>query len=126
MFSLSRLQLSLPVFLVAVALGTSGCAGNYPVPNDRMASSEASERGAEEVGALKEPKAALHLKIAQEEIGQAKTLILNGDNKRAEYVLMRAGAEAELALQMAKAVAARADAQLTIDEVQKLKQQPGN
>jgi hypothetical protein len=98
-----------------------GCTSSWPAPNDRMAQAEASVRGAEEVGARSEPQAALHLKLAQEQIAAGKSLMADGENKRAEYVFLRAGAEAELALSMAKAKAARIEAQKAIEEVNKLR-----
>jgi hypothetical protein len=85
------------------------CAGSPP-PTDRMASSEAAIRGAEELGAPNIPQAELHLKLAQEQTAQAKTLMKNGDNDSAALVLERARADAELAIAMAKEDAAHKDA----------------
>lgn len=107
--------------VTAVGIFTIGCASSWAPPNERMANAESAVRGAQEVGATNEPNAALHLKIAQEEIVNAKALMKNDDNKRADFVLMRASAEAELALSLSKASIARAEAQKTIDEVAKLK-----
>lgn len=123
MILLSKIKLSLA--LGATALAIAGCGASYPVPNDRMASSESSVRGAEEVGANNDPQASLHLKLAQENIAQAKVLIANQNNEEADDRLTRAGAEAELALSLAKANTARADAQAAINEVTKLKAQAG-
>jgi hypothetical protein len=100
---------------------TAACGSSYPVPNDRIASSEAAVRGAQEVGAQNEPKAALHLKLAQEDIAQAKKLSQDGDNKRADTLLTRAQSEAELALSLAREASAKAEAQQAIDQVTKLK-----
>lgn len=107
--------------LALVAVGV-GCGGGYPVPSERLSSSQAAVRGAEEVGVANEPAAALHLKLAQEQVAQAKTLIAEGENKRADYVLMRATTEAELALSLSRATAARADAQVLIDQTNKMRQ----
>ena len=73
-----------------------------------------------EVGAEKVPPAALHLKIANEELDLARKLIAEGDNKRAEYVLMRAEADADAAISLTRESATRADAEKTRMEVQKL------
>ncbi len=104
----------------ASALLLGACASS-PVPADTLARSQAAVRSADEVGAQKVPVAALHLKVANEELEQARKLIADGDNKRAEYILLRAEADAEAALNLAREATARADAQKTIVEVQKMK-----
>src|SRR5882757_3806873 len=76
--------------------------GGYPIPTERMVASESALRGAQEVGAQNVPQAALHLRLAEEQIQKAKALINDGDNERADYVLLRAKADAELALALAK------------------------
>ncbi len=101
-----------------VVLGA--CAAS-PVPADRLAKSQAAVRSAHEVGAENVPPAALHLRIANEELHMAKQLMADGDNTRAEYILLRAESDANAALALTHEAQARADAQKTIDEVQKLK-----
>ena len=107
------------IALLAVGVG---CGGGYPVPSERLTASQAAVRGAEEVGVANEPTAALHLKLAQEQVAQAKVLINEGENKRADYLLMRATTEAELALSLSRATSARADAQQLIDQTNKMRQ----
>lgn len=99
-------------FLLAGAAGALllACGGSAPPPSDRLASAEAASRSARELGAEKEPKAAYHLQLADEQVAQAKKLMADGDNKRADMVLQRAGADAELAVMMAKEATARAEA----------------
>jgi len=87
-----------------------------PPPNEREASSQAAVRGAQEVGADKVPEAALEMKLAQEQIDKGKNLIKSGDNERADYVLMRAQADAELAVALAHESKARVEAQPIIDK----------
>ncbi len=91
---------------VTAVVVTSGCA-SFPAPNDHLASSLAAVRGAEEAGAQEVPKAALHLKLAQDQIGQARTMIENGDNQRADDMSIRAYNDAELALALAREHAAQ-------------------
>jgi hypothetical protein len=98
-----------------------GACASSPVPADRLAHSQGAIRSAHEVGAENVPPAALHLKVANEELNMAKRLIENGDNDRAEYILLRAEADANAALALAREASARADAQRTIDQVQRLK-----
>jgi uncharacterized protein DUF4398 len=103
-------------------LATSAC-GGYPPPNDRMMASVAAARSAREVGAQSSPQAALHLKLADEEIAKAKALIADGDNERAEYTLIRAKADAELALSLAKENTAKVEAQQAADQIKALQNQ---
>jgi type I site-specific restriction endonuclease len=110
--------LMLPVACVA----TIAACASYPAPNERMATSEAALRSAQEVGAQTQPQAQLHAKLAQEEITAAKTAMSNGDNKRADYVLIRAKADAELALGEAREAQAVADATKAKEQVRALQQ----
>ena len=86
-----------------------GCA-SYPAPTDHLANSYATIRAAQEVGATTAPKAALHLKLAQEEQAKAKELVADGKNEEADYMTMRANADAELAMAMARETAAQGHA----------------
>jgi hypothetical protein len=67
-----------------------------------MTTAEAAIRGAEEVNASQIPRAALHLKLAQEQTDKAKRLMEDGYNERAELTLKRAQADAELAIAISK------------------------
>lgn len=98
-----------------------GC-GGAPLPADRLASAEAGIRGAREVGAESVPEAALHLKMARDQVAQAKTLSSEGDADRAAMVLARAEVDAELALAMTRETAARAEAGAVLAQVQALRQ----
>ncbi len=109
------------VAAIGLAFTLTAC-GGYAVPTDRLIASEAATRSAREVGASNAPQAALHLKLAQEEIAQAKALMSDGNNKRADYVLIRAKADAELALALAKQASAQAAAKKAADQLNA----PGN
>ena len=98
----------------------AACGGSYPEPTQRMADAMSAERSAEEVGANTNPEAQLHLKLAQEQIAQAKALMGEGENKRAEYALVRAKGDAELALALARAMNAKVEAQTAIDKANAL------
>jgi hypothetical protein len=106
---------------VAIALLLTACGSSLPPPSDRLASAEAAARSARELGAEKEPKAALHLKLATEQIDQAKGLMRDGDNRRADLVLQRANADAELSVMLAKENSAKQDAQAAQEKVKNLK-----
>ena len=105
----------------AASIALVAACASSPVPAERLAKSTAAIRSAHEVGAERVPNAAMHLKVANEELDLAKRLITDGDNRRAEYVLLRAQVDADVALQLAREDQARADAQKTIDEVQRVK-----
>src|SRR5262245_46503794 len=107
--------------LILILAAAAGCA-TAAVPADRMAASQASVRAAAEVGARDVPAAALHLQLAEEQVDQAKLLIKKDYNERARFVLMRAEADAELALALAREQSERAEAQRAIDKVRSLQQ----
>ncbi len=107
--------------MIAVALLLVACGSSLPPPSDRLASAEAAARSARELGADREPKAQLHLKLASEQIDQAKKLMADGDNKRADLVLQRANSDAELAVMLAKETTAKAAAEEAQGKVKSLK-----
>jgi hypothetical protein len=113
---------SLVATLVVMSLVLCVGCGSYPAPVQHMATTQASVRAAQEAGAEKNPEAALHLKLAQEQLDQAKKLMDDGDNKRAEMVLGRAEVDAELAVAEAHEGQTRAQAQDAEDQVRALRQ----
>lgn len=76
------------------------CASNPPT--EHLAASMAAVRGAETAGAASVPQAALHLKLAQEQIAQAREMIARDQNDRADAMTIRAFNDAELALALAR------------------------
>ncbi|HMI83771.1 MAG TPA: DUF4398 domain-containing protein, partial [Polyangiaceae bacterium] len=113
---MKALQLGFGVGWGIAALGLVAC-GSVPPPHEREASSQAAIRTATEMNAQQVPQAALHLKLAQEQFEKGKALMNDGDNGRASYVLMRAQADAELALALARENKTRTDAQVLIDRL---------
>ena len=97
------------VTILGIALATAACA-SFPPPNDTLANSLASVRGAEEIGAGNVPKAALHVQLAQEELAKAKALMAEGDNEEAHYMALRAANDAELAIALTRENSARGEA----------------
>lgn len=108
---------SMSLLLLALAIGC----GSYPPPAERLTTAEAAIRGAEEVGATRVPRAALHLKLAEEQTDKARRLMEEDYNERAELTLKRAQADAELAIAIAKEheTVSKAEAQQT--KVEQLK-----
>ena len=87
------------------------CGATVPPPTQRMADAESAQRSARELGAEKEPVAQLSLKLADEQISEAKKAITAGDNARADSLLIRAKADAELALAQAREKGAKVERQ---------------
>jgi hypothetical protein len=108
------------VALACGALLTAAC-GGAAVPQEALTAAEASVKGAEVGGASENPKAALHLKLAKEQIEKAKALIADGENEDARRVIDRAQADADLALALAKEAKARADAAEANEQLARLK-----
>jgi hypothetical protein len=71
-----------------------------------MASAEAAVRAASEVGADRNPRASLHLRLAREQLGLARSLARDGDEERATTMLRRAQMDAEVALAVTRQAAA--------------------
>lgn len=107
------------VLATAVAMMAAGCAASFPPPTQRMADAESAERSAREVGADTNPAAKLQAKLASEQIAQAKVLITKGENQRADLVLMRARADAELALALAREQIANVEARKALEQSSK-------
>jgi len=97
-------------FAIGVAVVGLGCA-SAPPPTEQLASAEASMRAARELGAQAVPRAQLHLRLAQEQVTQARKLANDGENERAASLLDRARADAELALALSREATAKQDAQ---------------
>ena len=101
---------TLSAVLLAAAISplAVGCA-SHPPPSDHMASAIAAVRGAQVAvaGAGQVPEAALQLKLAEEQVAQARQMIERGDNERADFMTLRAYNDAELALALARQHQAR-------------------
>ena len=114
-------RLSLPLLGIGFLFICAGCAAG--VSNEKVAATDSSIRAAEELGAPKVPQAALHLQLAKEENEHAQKLIKDGDPKHAEGQLMRAQADAELALALAREAPMQVEAQQEADKAHSLLQQ---
>ncbi len=102
-------------FVVATPLLVA-CGATFPPPTQRMADAESAERSATELGANQEPKAKLSLKLAHDQIAMAKTAMADEENERADSLLIRAKADAELAIAQARAKDARIDTQEAVED----------
>ena len=114
-------MIRIAVCAVSTAVLVAAC-GGAAAPNERVVSATAAVRGAEVGGANNNPQASLMLKHANDEIAKAKALMANGDNEQAGWVLQRAEADAEIALETARETAAQAQAQAAVNRVKSAKQ----
>jgi len=101
---------------VAVAI-VAGCA-NAPLRTD---ASTSGIRTAEEAGAAKVPQASLHLQLAKEELELAKGFAAKGDKEKAESMLKRAEADAELAVVLSHEDAEKSEAMQAVERVRQLR-----
>ena len=95
--------------LAALAIAVVAC-GGAAVPHDQLASSQASIRAAEEVGANSNPTAQLHLRFAKDQVEKARVLISDDQNEEAKLLLQRAQADAELAIAITREASVRSQA----------------
>lgn len=100
---MNRIQtkyLILPLAVTASLL--LACGGSFPPPTQRLADAQSAERSARELGAGNVPAAQLSLKLSQEQIAMAEKAMAKDDNERADALLVRAKADAELAVAQAR------------------------
>jgi len=107
------------LFVVATAF-IGACA--HEVPAQKLEASAAAIRAAEEVGAEKQPAAALHLQLAKEQTDRAQKLIKDGKDDEAAMLLVRAEADANLAVALARSSQEAADAAGALDKVKSLQE----
>jgi hypothetical protein len=103
------------LLLVAIAVG---CASSPPL---RTESSTSAISAAEAVGATEVPRASLHLQLAKEELERAKGMSDKGDKDEAASQLLRAEADAELAVVLSHEQSEKADAEAAMERVRQLK-----
>ncbi len=99
------------------ALAAAGCSGNPPLQTE---SSSSAIRAAEAVGADESPRAALHLQLAKEELEHATGLAERGKQDEAASLLLRAEADAELAILLSREQDEQAQAAQAMERVRQL------
>lgn len=110
---------STSLVLSTLIVCASACATNSPKldPEAATLASVAAMRAAEEVGASKNPQAALHLQYAKEQLAQANWLTGKEAEQRTPGLLMRANADAELAIALARSHVAASKAAAAADQL---------
>jgi len=76
--------------------------GGSSLPPAKVGDTQSSISAAAAVGADQNPQAALHLKMARDQLAEAQSLMTNGKNDEAKLVLERADADAEVALMITR------------------------
>lgn len=104
----------------ALLFGTA-CASTNAPQNAKAESSSAAIRAAEEVGATHNPDAALYLQLAKEQFEHARLMNKEKDKEAADRLLMRAQADAELSLALARSETEKTEALTAVGRVKSLK-----
>jgi len=117
---MKRVNMAMVVGSVLLAVVIAGC-GSSPAINKEASTS--AIRAAEEVGASKVPSASLYLQLAKEGLEKAKALAKDGDREEAESMLLRAQADAELAVALSRGDADKKEAADAIGRVQELRKE---
>ena len=109
------------LFSLVVLVALCGCA-SAPITLDRLPETEAPMRAAEELGAARVPQAALELKLAQDEVQQAKLFAKDGNKQRADMMMLRAQADAELAVALSREAPLQVEAKNATEAVKIMQQ----
>ena len=106
-------------YLLVLIFGAcaAGCATTEALHTEP---SSAAIRSAEELGAPDSPQASLHLVLAREEMQAAENLHSKGQVDEANSLLLRAEADAELAIALARVETEKSEAKAAMDRVRKL------
>lgn len=106
------------------ALFALAACGGAELNQTRATNVQAQLIAAQQVGANDQPKAALHLQLAKEQIESAKRLAADGDQVNSDLMLERARVDAELAMQLARTEREEQNARQAWDKIRELKQEP--
>lgn len=104
------------------ALFGVGC-GSAAVPLERLTDAKATVRAAQEAGAQNTPQAALHLKMANDELASAQKAMDDNDNDRARLLLNQAQSDADLSLSLARGAGEKQQAQEAQAKIDGLRKQ---
>jgi hypothetical protein len=101
----------------------AGCATSTAVPKERIASSEAAVRTAEQMRQMSPatPEADHHLKLAREELRAAHAELADDNDRRAEMLFIRARTDAELAQALALKAKAESERHELQTELERIK-----
>ena len=109
------------IILIAVAVASTGIIAGCANAPLRTEASTSGISAAEEAGAAKVPQASLHLLLAKEELESAKKLSAKGEKEQADSMLMRAEADAELAVSLSHQDAEKSEAMEAVERARQLR-----
>lgn len=109
------------IMLIAVAVAATGMVAGCASAPLRTEASTSGIRAAEEAGAANVPQASLHLQLAKEELESAKRLAARGEKGKADSMLMRAEADAELAVALSHKDAEKSEAMAAMERARQLR-----
>jgi Domain of unknown function (DUF4398) len=115
-----RLWIPIAAFVLQGACATTSDAPVVAVPSLGAEDSSGAIRAAEEVGAAHDPQAALHLELAKEQFERARKLTSEDDRPMSTRLLLRARADADLALALTRESTEKLEAQAALDKVKTL------
>lgn len=102
-----------------VAFAFVACGGSS-LPSAKVVDAQSAITAAAAVGAENNPQAALHLKMARDQVKQADKLAADGNDDEARLVLEKAQADAEVALIITREADAAAKVMKANADVQNL------
>jgi hypothetical protein len=115
-----RLWIPLAAFFLQGACATTNTDSVVAVPSLGAEDSAGAIRAAEEVGAARSPQAALHLQLAKEQFEHARKLTSAEDRPMSTRLLLRARADADLALALTRENTQKVEAQAALEKVKTL------
>lgn len=120
-----RRMIAIGLSALALGLGAAAC-GSTEVRPAQVSEPREKIAAAEEAGAKEIPKAAYHLKLAEDQLKKAEKLMKDGETGRPALMLKEASADAELALAMARLETTRGKARGALEEIQELREEQQN
>jgi len=111
-----RLWIPIAAFAFQGACATTNNSPVVAVPSLAAEDSAGAIRAAEEVGAAHSPEAALHLELAKEQFENARKLTKPDDRPASMRLLLRARADADLALALTRESSSKLEAQAALDK----------
>lgn len=118
---MKQFKISILAVFMLIAFVFAGCGSSPDVVNKEASTS--AIRAAQEVGATEVPSASLYLQLAKEGLVKAEALAEDGEKEQAESMLLRAKADAELAIVLSNGDADKTKAAKALERVKDLQKE---